>query len=73
MEERIIELETRLSFLEAAQDELSDALAKQQQTLLQLNKKLSRLLEHIEQAGEQEQGGITYPSANLADEVPPHY
>ena len=69
MEDRIIELETRLSFLEAAQDDLSDTLARHEQSLDLLTRKLERVIRQLQTASADD-GAM---SGNPADERPPHY
>ncbi len=69
--ERIIELETRLSFAEHSLTELSDEMARQAQQIArleQINAKLiERLRELMESAAESGKGETP------VDERPPHY
>ncbi len=65
--ERVVELETRLAFLEQTVDDLSDIITEQQQRMALLEGALKHLNSKIDQAG----GGGIKP---LEDETPPpHY
>lgn len=64
--ERIIELETRLAFQEHALQELSDVMARQQAEIEHLARALKDAQERLR--------GITAPVAERAEETPPpHY
>jgi len=65
-EERLVELETKLSFQEHLIQELNEALIHQQQQLDALQHKL-------ESMGEQFKAGLSDDIKPLAEEVPPHY
>jgi len=66
-EQRIAELEMRLSFQENALQIMSDEMAKQQQQLELLTLEVKRLNKALESAA-------SGPTANQADEPPPpHY
>lgn len=66
-DDRLIEIETRLAFQEAAVQELSDLVYAQNQEIDRLNAYCRRLLERIETLSESSDG------AESADEPPPHY
>lgn len=66
LEQRIIELETRLTFSDDMVAALNDAVAHQQQEIRQLHRSMERLIEQIGASSEQEPAtGIEPP--------PPHY
>ncbi|RMH61885.1 MAG: SlyX family protein [Zetaproteobacteria bacterium] len=66
MDERLIELETRLAYQERAIEELNQALTGQQRQLDQLLLRLKRIETHLQQGGE--------PIARPNEEPPPpHY
>jgi len=65
--ERIIELETRLSFVEHHINEISDVIAQQAQQidrLQQINEKLVARVRELAESGKSKTG---------VDEKPPHY
>lgn len=64
MDDRLIELETRLTYVEDANQTLSDALIAARSQIDQLEHKLAKLRGEFEQAAE---------SDNPKDERPPHY
>lgn len=65
MQERIIELEKRVAFLDLQIEELTEIINSQEKALGILHKKLSALCEQLER------GDLVKP---LEDEVPPpHY
>ena len=66
-EERLEKLETKLAYLEQANQELSDVLFAQQKALADLAARLNRLAGRIESL---EDPG---PGYTAADEKPPHY
>lgn len=66
-EERLIELETRLTFQEDLLDTLNHIVAEQQQELMQLKDLCRDLLQQLRQMPEP--GAARRPE----DEVPPHY
>lgn len=66
MEERLVRIETKISFSEDLLDELNRTVFRQQQQIDRLQQQLVRLSERIENlpvAG----------SRDLRDEIPPHY
>jgi len=65
-EERIIELETKVSYQEAAIQELSDVIAEQYQKI----DELKLLLGHWKDKFSQDLDALAIPSGN---ERPPHY
>ena len=67
-EDRLQELESRLTFHEHLVEELNDALSRQQLLIADLNNKVRILLDRTRQLIEEGRG------ANSAgDEKPPHY
>ena len=67
MEDKLVDLETRIAFLEDAQQQLSDVIARQEKEITRLLHRVSELEEQLRQAA---------PSliADAADETPPpHY
>ncbi len=64
IEERITELETKVSFLELANQELSDLIYAQQQQFDRHMRQVTAQIERIENDN---------PPTSLLDEVPPHY
>lgn len=64
LEERITELETKVSFLELANQEMSDLIYAQQQQFDAHKLAVAAQIERIENDS---------PSTSLLDEVPPHY
>ena len=65
-EDQIIELETRIAFLEKGQQELSDIVANQQKEILALNKNNQALIEKLK-------GLVPDEEINPDFEKPPHY
>ena len=66
MTEDIVELETKIAFLEKYINELSDALYAQQKQIDELSEKYIDLKDHLNSA--EPSGGIT-----TDNEKPPHY
>jgi len=67
MENRLIELESRVAFQEHTLQELNDVVVRQQQEMVQLQRELGILRAQI-------QALSALPLANRADEPPPpHY
>ena len=67
MDERIIELETRLAFQDSTLQELNAVVTEQQQQIDELRAQIDRLLERIDDMSQS-------ASVNPADEPPPpHY
>ena len=66
MEERLVDLETRLAFFEDAQQQLSDVLARQEQEIERLRLRVSVLETQLR---------VAMPSMveGGGDEKPPHY
>ncbi|MFQ5518475.1 MAG: SlyX family protein [Mariprofundus sp.] len=67
MEERIIELETRLSYQDHLIGELNDVVTAQQQQIDQLEKAVKQLREHFNQSSG---SGLARPDEEVP---PPHY
>ena len=65
--ERLVGIETKLSFHEQTVDQLSDVLRDQQSQLDALRRTVKRLSERL---GQIEKGGLGEPPS---DEKPPHY
>ncbi|MEM7083932.1 MAG: SlyX family protein [Pseudomonadota bacterium] len=65
LQQRIDELETKVSFLELANQEMSDVMYAQQQAIEKRLDRLSAALEKLEQPDA--------PSTSLLDDIPPHY
>ena len=65
-EEKIIELETKIAFLENNLQELSDVVAKQQQDILLLTKNNKLLVDKLK-------GLDAGSEINPENEKPPHY
>ncbi|AUM13498.1 SlyX family protein [Ketobacter alkanivorans] len=66
MEEKIVNIETRLAFQDDTIQELSDVIYRQQQQIDQLEKTLQALLNKVQDLME---GG----NEKIVDERPPHY
>lgn len=66
MEEKIVNIETRLAFQDDTIQELSDVIYRQQQKIDQLEKTLQALLNKVQDLME---GG----NEKIVDERPPHY
>lgn len=68
-EERIIDLEMRLTFAEDLIDSLNKSVAQQQQEIMEMRRLFGQLLQRQRSLSEQ------LPSAQrrLEDEIPPHY
>lgn len=67
MEEKLVDLETRIAFLEDAQQQMSDVIARQEKEIVRLADRVKVLEQQLRQAA---------PSlvADAADESPPpHY
>ncbi len=64
LEERITELENKVSFLELANQEMSDLIYAQQQQFDLHMRQVTAQLERIDNDN---------PATSLLDEVPPHY
>ena len=64
LEDRLTELETKVSFLELANQQMSDLIYAQQQ---QLDLHMQQVAAHLERIDNDN------PSTSLLDEVPPHY
>lgn len=71
IDKRLIDLESRLAFVDENVDSLSNALAAQQRRIDQLERLCRVLLERVRASGD----GDPQSSAefNPADERPPHY
>ena len=66
-EERFIDLESRLAHQDQMLSELNDLVTEQQARLMQLEELCRRLADRVRSLGE----GM--PTADPADERPPHY
>jgi SlyX protein len=64
MEQRIIDVEVKIAFLEEALDALNEVVLEQNKTIDQLRQKLERLEHRVGSAGE---------DVGPQDERPPHY
>lgn len=66
MDEKFVDLETRIAFLEDAQQQLSDVIARQEKELERLARRVQALEEQLRQA---------MPSlvTDAGHEPPPHY
>lgn len=69
LEKNIVDLQTRLIFLEDWIEQLSDTIAKQDRELLDLNHKMQLLYQRLESADLSEGIAPFDPVLN----VPPHY
>lgn len=66
MDERIVDLETRIAFLEDAQQQLSDVMARQENEIALLLQRVATLEQQLRQA-------VPSLIANQDNEPPPHY
>ncbi|HLU61521.1 MAG TPA: SlyX family protein, partial [Gammaproteobacteria bacterium] len=67
MDEKLVDLETRIAFLEDAQQQLSDVIARQEQEIARLLLRVGELEEQLRQA-------VPALIADAAEETPPpHY
>lgn len=66
MEERLVRIETKLSFSEDLLEDLNRTVFRQQEQIDRLQEQLLRLHEHVAQLR------FAGPS-DLRDEIPPHY
>lgn len=67
MENRIIELETKISYQEHLLQELNEVVTSQQKQIDRLEKDLRRILEHLKAS---RSSGIARPEEDVP---PPHY
>ncbi len=67
LEQRLIDLETRLTYQEEAIRSLSDTVAAQRSEIEQLDRRYRHLLARLSEQGD----GL--PKNTPAEEVPPHY
>lgn len=65
-DDKVVDLEMRIAFLEDAQQQLSDVIARQEKQIEQLVRRMEDLEEQIRQA-------VPSLIADAADEPPPHY
>ena len=65
-EQRLIALETRLSYQEATLRDLNDVITRQQQEIDRLNQICRMLVDRVSRPQEQFKG-------SPEDEIPPHY
>lgn len=66
MEERLVELETRLAYQEATLQVLNEVVTRQQKQIDQLDSLCRQLLDRVAAAGGAARG-------TAVDEIPPHY
>ncbi len=66
-DERLIDIETRLAYQDQTINELNEALANQQQSIMKLERLCATLLERIATLNE------AMPGTGETDERPPHY
>jgi SlyX protein len=66
MEERLVELETRLAYQEATLQVLNEVITRQQKQIDQLDSLCRQLLERVGSASGAARG-------SNVDEIPPHY
>lgn len=66
MDERMVDLETRIAFLEDAQQQLSDVMARQENEIALLLQRVATLEQQLRQA-------VPSLVANSDNEPPPHY
>ena len=72
LDERITNLEIKLSFSEDLIENLNQTIYKQQQQIDYLYRELKSLKEQVSASGSEDMGGGT-AGRNLRDEIPPHY
>ena len=66
MDERMVDLETRIAFLEDAQQQLSDVMARQENEIALLLQRVATLEQQLRQA-------VPSLVSNSDNEPPPHY
>jgi SlyX protein len=71
-EERITNLEVKLSFAEDLIENLNQTIYKQQQQIEFLYREMSSLKEQMRASGSERLGGGN-DARDLRDEIPPHY
>lgn len=71
-EERITNLEVKLSFAEDLIENLNQTIYKQQQQIDYLYRELKSLKEQVSASGSEDMGDGS-AGRNLRDEIPPHY
>ena len=69
LEQRLVELEIRLTYQQKLIDELNNVVTEQTMTLLKLEKSFGTLVEHHDLIQRQ----LREQSPNLPHERPPHY
>lgn len=67
MEERLIDLESRLAYQDQAISELNDAITNQQETIMKLERLCASLSARMAALAE------ALPAPGGGDETPPHY
>lgn len=72
IEERIMNVEVKLSFAEDLIENLNQTIYKQQQQIEFLYREMKSLKEQMSASGSEGLGGGT-DARNLRDEIPPHY
>lgn len=72
IEERIMNVEVKLSFSEDLIENLNQTIYKQQQQIEFLYREVKSLKEQMSASGSEGLGGGT-DARNLRDEIPPHY
>lgn len=69
LEQRLVDLEMRLTYQQKLIDELNSVVTEQTMTLLRLEKSVGTLVQHHDQMQRQ----LREQSPNLPHERPPHY
>ena len=69
LEQRLVDLEMRLTYQQKLIDELNSVVTEQTMTILRLEKSVGKLVEHHDQMQRQ----LREQSPNLPHERPPHY
>lgn len=67
MEDRLIDIESRLAYQDQALIELNDVITKQQQTIMKLERLCASISARMASLAE------SLPPAGSGDETPPHY
>jgi len=67
-EEKLVDLEVKLGFLERTVEQLNEALVDQDAALQRLDRRVQQLTERMAKASDTEEG-----ERNLEDDRPPHY
>lgn len=67
-EEKIVDLEVKLGFLERTVEQLNEALVEQDTVIQRMDRRLQQLTERLAKASDTEEG-----ERDPLDERPPHY